>query len=96
MLTPQKPAGEQASGRVKVQIAMHALTLAAAEVGLTSKEGQAILKAVTLLAKEFGKTEQESKPLIPAEIQQIMGKQAGAGGAPQPPKPAAPPMPAAA
>ncbi len=72
MLAPQKAVGKQQSGRVKVQVAIHALMLAAADVGFGSKEFEAIMEAITKLTKQFGKGEDQPKALMPAEIQQIM------------------------
>lgn len=94
MLTPQKASGKQASGKVKVQIAIHALQLAMLDMGASSPEGTAILEAITKLVKKFGKSEDQSKQLMPAEIMQIMQqpKPPGMGaGAAKPPMPAAPP-----
>ena len=79
MLAPQKAVGKQQSGRVKVQVAIHALMLAAAEVGPMSSEGKTILEAITKLTKQFGKNEDQPKQLVPAEIAQIMQQQKGAG-----------------
>jgi Tfp pilus assembly PilM family ATPase len=86
MLAPGKDAGKMASGKAKVQIAIHALQLAMIDVGAMGPEGSAILKAISSLTKEFGKTEEQSKSLMPAEIQQIMQKQPA-----KPPMGAAPP-----
>lgn len=72
MLTPQKQAGKENQGKVKVQIAIHALSLAMIDVGPATPEGSAILEAIQKLVKKFGKTEDSSKQLVPAEIQQIM------------------------
>jgi hypothetical protein len=102
MLAPQKPVGKQQSGRVKVQVAIHALMLAASEVGFGTKEFTAIMDAITKLTKEFGKNEDQPKALMPAEIAQIMQQQKGGGmnpavaGAIKPPMPQAAPPAAAA
>lgn len=101
MLTPQKASGKQASGKVKVQIAIHALQLAMLDVGAASKEGQSILEAIRSLVKQFGKSEDESKALMPAEIAQVLQQQKKPGmappaGAPGAPAGAAAPPPAAA
>jgi len=82
MMTPQKPGGSQAQGKIKVQIAIHALTIAATELDPSSKEGQACLEAVVKLTKTFGKKEEDSKALMPAEIMQVMQGAAGPGAPP--------------
>jgi len=94
MLTPQKPAGQQQTGRVKVLIAIHALQTAIPELGVLSEEGKTVLDAIRTLTKRFGKSEDSDKGLMPAEIAQIM-QRAGPGAAPVAPKPAAPPAAAA-
>lgn len=104
MLTPQKPAGQQAGGKVKVLIGIHALQASLPEIGVMTKDGEVVLDALKMLVKHFGKGEEKSSALMPAEIMQIMQKGAGPGAAPapaaaKPPMPgagAAPPVPAAA
>jgi len=88
MLTPQKPAGNQASGKAKVMVAQHILTLAMMDFGPASKDFDACLAALSTLKKEFGKNEEQSQKLMPAELMQALQSQAGPGA---PPKPAAPP-----
>lgn len=99
ILTPQPAAGKSAAGKVKVQIAIHALQLAMIDVGAGSPEGRSILEAITKLVKKFGQEEDTSKALMPAEIQQIMAAKNPAGPRPPGAGPAGaapPPMPAAA
>ena len=72
MLTPQKPAGQVQSARIKVQVALHALTLGLREAGPMSEDGRAILEAIQKLVKQFGKTEDATKPLMPAEMAAVM------------------------
>ena len=100
MLTPQKAAGNQASGKAKVMIAQHVLTTALVDLGVSSPEGQAVLEAITKLVKKFGKSEEDSKQIMPAELQMAMQRQAGPGapppGGPPPGAGAAPPQQAAA
>ena len=94
MLTPQKAAGNQASGKAKVMVAQHILTLAMLDVGVGSAEGKAILKALSTLGNSFGKSEEESKQIMPAELMMAMQSQSGPGKAPAPgggPAPGAPP-----
>jgi hypothetical protein len=85
MMTPQKPKGSQAQAKVKVMVAMKALTLAASEMDPSSKEFQACIKASMDLAKVFGKNEEESQALMPAEVMQVMQGAAGPGAPPKPP-----------
>lgn len=94
MMTPQKPEGKIAAGKVKVQVAIHALQLAMQDVGISTDDGQAILEALSKLTKKFGKHEEESKSLMPAELMQVMQQKAGPGAPPPgapPPQGAAPP-----
>ena len=84
MRTPQKPEGKIAAGKVKVQVAIHALQLAMQDVGISTEHGQAILKALATLTKQYGKSEEESQQMMPAEIMQVMQKQSGPGAAPPP------------
>jgi hypothetical protein len=91
MMTPQKPEGKIAAGKVKVQVAIHALQLAMQDVGIMTDDGQAILDALGKLTKKFGKHEEESKSLMPAELMQVMQQKAGPGAPPPPPQGAAPP-----
>ena len=93
MLAPQKAVGKQQAGRVKVQVAIHALMLAIAEVGPMSSEGRTILEAITKLTKQFGKNEDQPKQLMPAELQQIMAQSKGAGLNPAVAGAIKPPMP---
>jgi hypothetical protein len=72
MLGPNKMAGKAASAKIKVQVAIHALMLAAQETGVMSEEGRAILDAIQKLTKQFGKSEDQSKQLMPAELAQIL------------------------
>jgi hypothetical protein len=95
MMTPQKAAGSQASGKAKVMVAQHILQLAMLDMGVASPEGQAILEALTKLVKKFGKTEEDSKQIMPAELQQAMMRGAGPG-APPGAKPGGAPPPQAA
>ena len=90
-MTPQKPEGKIAAGKVKVQVAIHALQLAMQDVGIMTDDGQAILDALGKLTKKFGKHEEESKSLMPAELMQVMQQKAGPGAPPPPPQGAAPP-----
>ena len=100
MLTPQKANGNQASGKAKVMIAMHILTTALVDLGVSSPEGQAVLDSVKTLTKKFGKSEEDSKQIMPAELQMAMQRQAGPGQPPAapggPPPGGAPPQAAAA
>lgn len=94
MMTPQKPEGKIAAGKVKVQVAIHALQLAMQDVGISTDDGQAILEALSKLTKKFGKHEEDSKSLMPAELMQVMQQKAGPGAPPPgapPPQGAAPP-----
>jgi hypothetical protein len=72
MLGPNKQLGKQQSAKIKVQVAIHALMLAAQETGVMSQEGRAILDAIQKLTKQFGKSEDQSKQLVPAELAQIL------------------------
>lgn len=72
MLAPNRMAGKQSSARIQVQVAIKALMMAAAQIGVMGEEGRAILDAVQKLSKVFGKTEDESKRLMPAELAQIL------------------------
>jgi hypothetical protein len=99
MMTPQKPKGNEASGKAKIMIAIHIMKTAMVDLGL-GEDFTAVLDAVKILTKKFGKTEEDSKQIMPAEIMQAMMKQAGPGappgakppGAGAPPPGAAPPM----
>jgi len=103
MLTPQKQEGKAASARIKVQVALHALMLAAREAGPLSEEGKTIVEVISKLIKQFGKSEDESKPMVPAEMRAILSQAqpaqmpgsvaqsvgGGGGGAPAPARAAA-------
>jgi len=82
MMTPQKAAGNQASGKAKVMIAQHILQLAMLDLGIGSPEGQSILEALSKLVKKFGKSEEDSKQIMPAELMQAMQSSAGPGAPP--------------
>ena len=96
MLTPQKAAGNQASGKAKVMIAQHILTTALVDLGVSSVEGQSVLDALKVLVKKFGKSEEVSKQIMPAELQMAMQRSAGPGQPPGQAPPQAPPQAAAA
>lgn len=108
MSTPQPKEGEKLAAKVNVQIAMDLLQQSLPAFGADSKEGQEIMKVIKGLAKEFGETESKTRELIPAEIIQMMQTLPQAAGAtpeqkvamsqpaitpPQPPQPAAQPLP---
>jgi hypothetical protein len=93
MLTPQQPKGQAMQGKVKVQVAIKALSMALEEVGALTEDGQAVAKAIYDLTKRFGKSEDDTKSLMPAEIMQIMQKAAGPGAPPGGAKPPAPTPP---
>jgi hypothetical protein len=93
MMTPQKAAGNQATGKAKIMIAQHILQLAMIDLGVGSPQGGAILKALTALTKEFGKSEEDSKQIMPAELMQAMQSSAGPGAPPGAGKPPGGPPP---
>lgn len=93
MLTPQKAAGNQASGKAKVMVAIHILKTSMLDLGV-GEEFQAVLDAVKTLTKKFGKSEEDSKQIMPAELQMAMQRQAGPGAPPGAKPPAAPGAPA--
>lgn len=95
MLTPQKAAGNQASGKAKVMIAVHILKTAMVDIGV-GEDFQAILDAMKILTKKFGKSEEDSKQIMPAELQMAMQRSAGPGQPPGQAPPQAPPQQAAA
>ena len=74
MLTPQPQAGKQMSAKIKVQVALHALMLAAREAGPLSEDGKVIFEAIQKLIKQFGKTEDEARPLVPAEMRAALSQ----------------------
>ncbi len=106
MTTPQGNEGEQQAAMVDISMAFDLLEKTLGAFGAESPQGQAIHKALGIMTKEFGEKRQQAKPLVPAELMQLMGSlpQAGggspeakamAGGAP-PPGAGAPPQPMAA
>ena len=98
MLTPQKAAGNQASGKAKVMVAVHILKTAMVDLGV-GEDFTAVLDAMKTLTKRFGKSEEDSKQIMPAELQMAMQRQAGPGappGAKPPQAPGVPPQAAAA
>lgn len=100
MLTPQKAAGQIASGKAKMMGAIKLMQMALLDFPPQSPEFQAGIKAIAKLTEHFGKTEEDSKQLMPAELMSLMQSQAGPGapGGMKPPMPAAggAPPPAAA
>ena len=108
MSTPEPKEGEKMAAMVNVQIAMDLLQQSLPAFGSESKEGQDIMKVIKELTKQFGDRETKTKELIPAEIIQMMQTLPQAAGAtpeqkvamnqpaispPQPPQPAAQPLP---
>lgn len=105
MMTPQKPEGDKAKGKVQALFAIHALQTALPMVGVMSEDGKVIMEAIRKLVGHFGKSEETSQSLMPAELASVFQKAAGPGAPPptpgQPPQGAqgagaAPPMAAAA
>lgn len=96
MMTPQKPAGNQASAKAKVMVAQKVLQGAMAEMDLNTAEGKAVLEILAKMTKAFGKSEEDSQQIMPAELMQALQPAAGPGAAPggAPPPGAKPPQPA--
>ena len=103
MTTPQPNEGEQQAAMVDISMAFDLLEKSLGAFGSESPQGQAIHKALGVMTKEFGEKRQKAKPLVPAELMQLMGSlpQAGggspemkamAGGGAPAAAPAAPPM----
>lgn len=94
MLLPQQNDGKIQTGRARVQLAIQLLASSLTDIGPSTKDGQAVLEGIRALTRHFGKTEDQSKPLIGAEMRQIL---AAAGPKPKPPVPpqASPSAPAA-
>lgn len=112
MTTPQANEGEQQAAMVDISMAFDLLEKSMSAFGAESKAGQALHKALGIMVKEFGEKREKAKPLVPAELMQLMqGLPQGAGGSPEmkamagggmppggapPPGAGAPPMPMAA
>lgn len=107
MTTPQPNEGEQQAAMVDISMAMDLLEKSMGSFGTESPQGQAIHKALGAMIKEFGEKRDKAKPLVPAELMQLMSglPQAGGGspemkamggapppGAMPPPGAGAPPM----
>lgn len=63
--------------------------------GIATDDGRAVLEILAKLGKIFGKTEEADRKVMPAELQNIMGKGPGVNPAvaqaTKPPMPQAPP-----
>ena len=81
MLTTEDKRGDQASARIKVQMAMDLMQQALPAFGSESEEGKKILSVLGSMARVFGETEAKTKELIPAEIIQMIQSLPQAGGA---------------
>ena len=103
MTTPQPNEGEQQAAMVDISMAFDLLEKSMAAFGTETPQGQALHKALGVMTKEFGEKREKAKPLVPAELMQLMSglPQAG-GGSPEmaaaagggmPPGGAPPPQP---
>lgn len=92
MLTPQKPAGNIASGKAKIMAAAKFIAMAMADFPPSSPDFALCAELSAKLAKHMGKGEDEAKSIMPAELMSVLmqnspGAQPGAkppGGAPPP------------
>lgn len=92
MLTPQKQAGKEAAGRAKLQVASMILQQALPELGgINTDLGRLVIDLLAKLGKAAGKSEDEDRKVMPAELQNVMGK--GPGVNPALAQAARPPMP---
>ncbi len=80
MTTPQPPEGEQQAAMVDISMAMDLLEKSMASFGTETPQGQAIHKALGAMVKEFGEKKEKAKPLVPAELMQLMSGLPQAGG----------------
>jgi hypothetical protein len=80
MTTPQVNEGEQQASMVEISMAFDLLEKALTSFGSESQAGQAIHKALGIMTKQFGEKRQEAKPLVPAELMQLMSALPQAGG----------------
>lgn len=102
MTTPQPNQGQQQAANVDIALAMDLLEKALPPYGSESPQGKALLTCLSGLSKTFGEQREKAKPLIPAELKQLMAAtpmgggatpemKSMAGGAPKPPGAGAPP-----
>lgn len=80
MTTPQPNAGEQQAAMVDISMAFDLLEKSLGSFGTETPQGQAIHKALGMLNKEFGEKREKAKPLVPAELMQLMSGLPQAGG----------------
>ena len=98
MTTPQVPEGKVQAGTIAVGLAMDLLENSLPQFGSETPEGKAVLQCLTTLTKSFGQVRDSGKPMIPAEIKQLMmaSQQSSmtpeAMGASAPPGAGGPPM----
>lgn len=80
MTTPQPNEGEQQAAMVDISMAMDLLEKSLSSFGSETPAGQSIHKALGIISKEFGEKREKAKPLVPAELMQLMGSLPQAGG----------------
>lgn len=86
-MSPQKPRGDQAQGKAKLQMAIRIMEDALPKLGSDSAEGKAVLKAITALVKVTGPDEERSQQILPAELKSALMDNPAAppgGGGPPP------------
>lgn len=70
MATPTEKAGQKASGRIQVQLALNVLGKALASFDNNDEEAKTILSVMGSLTNKFGDTPE--KELVPAQILQLV------------------------
>lgn len=84
MLSPQRPAGEEAMADVNVKMAMDILTGTLPVYGAGTDKGRSLMKVLTELSKEFGVQASKQTEAVPAEIAALVSSLQGAPGQPTP------------